>query len=75
MKHVKKQTFYKLCKTCKIKYGLFCYKSCETNLSFIIINLSCFSKNIYLHINPTPIVMTMRDVIMLKKNINIEFLK
>jgi len=41
-------------KICKIKYVLFYYKSRKTNLSFVINNLSCFSKNMYLHINPSP---------------------
>lgn len=31
----------------KIKYDLFYYKSHEMNLSFTIINLLCFSKNMY----------------------------
>jgi hypothetical protein len=45
----------KYVKTCKIKYVLFYCKSCEMNLSFPILNLSCFfSKNMYLHTNPSP---------------------
>jgi hypothetical protein len=64
-KFVKKkmQKFYKLLKyvfitkyvkACKIKYVLFYCKSREMNLSFAILNLSCFSKNMYLHTNPSP---------------------
>lgn len=45
----------KYVKTCKIKYVLFYCKSREMSLSFAILNLSCFSKNMYLHTNPNPI--------------------
>jgi len=45
----------KYVKICKIKYVLFYCKSRETNLSFSMINLSFFSKNMYLHISPNPI--------------------
>jgi hypothetical protein len=45
----------KYVKICKIKYVLFYCKSREMNLSFAIFNLSCFSKNMYLHTNPSPI--------------------
>jgi hypothetical protein len=43
----------KYLKTCKIKYVLSYCKSREMNLSFAILNLSCFSKNMYLHTNPS----------------------
>jgi len=39
---------------CKIKYVLFYCKSRETNLSPAVINFTCFSKHMYLHINPSP---------------------
>jgi hypothetical protein len=44
----------KYVKTCKIKYVLFYCKSRKINLSFAILNLSCFTKNMYLHTNPSP---------------------
>jgi hypothetical protein len=44
----------KYVKTCKIKYVLSYCKSREMNLTFAIFNLSCFSKNMYLHTNPSP---------------------
>jgi hypothetical protein len=44
----------KYVKICKIKYVLFYCKSREMNLSFAILNLSCFSKNMYLHTNLSP---------------------
>lgn len=44
----------KYAKTRKIKYVVFYWKSRETNLSyFVITNLSCFSKNMCLHTNPS----------------------
>jgi len=39
---------------CKIKYSSFIWKSIETNLPLTLINLSNHSKNMYLHINPSP---------------------
>jgi hypothetical protein len=42
------QIMLKYVKTCKIKYVLFYCKSGEMNLSSAILNLSCFSKNMYL---------------------------
>jgi len=41
----------KYVKTCEMKYALFNCKSREINLSFATIDLSCFSKNMYLHTN------------------------
>jgi hypothetical protein len=53
----------KYVKTCKIKYVLFYCKSREINLSYAILNLSCFSKNMYLYRNLSPIRVKSRDAL------------
>jgi hypothetical protein len=45
-------------------------KTCKMNLSFAILNLSCFNKNIYLHTNPSP----TDHILLIKLDIHLFFL-
>jgi hypothetical protein len=56
---------------CKIKYILFYCKSREINLSFAILNLLCFNKNMYLHTNPSSIYYNL-SIRKLKKHNSIQ---